>query len=236
MNRPEFFSGGGAAEEASGNRPSPRKELQGPRPAALKVNKDSHKIRKPPVAPPAGPPHHPPPPDASLHAAEEWQPVIIYSVSPKVIHTTVSDFMNLVQRLTGNTTEGGASSSAGGGAGAGDLSPAARLASIERTSPRPSKEREITANSTADNSNTSDFMCDFLEGSGVELGSVPGILSPAPASLPPVSPGFFSPAGDPLMMAYNMFIPSPSTLFSAPMVSPSPSASSYDLFNPFFDF
>ncbi|KAI3451506.1 hypothetical protein Pfo_008171 [Paulownia fortunei] len=229
MNPPEFFSGGG---DGTGNRPSPRKELQGPRPAALKVNKDSYKIKKPPVAPL---PHHLPPSEASAQPVEDRQPVIIYAVSPKVIHTTVSDFMNLVQRLTGNTTDGGASSSAAGGAGVGDLSPAARLASIEKTSP--SKDREITALNAADNNN-SNFMSDFLEDTDVELGRVPGILSPAPASLPPISPGFFSPAGDPFMMGlgYNMFIPSPSALFSAPMVSPSPSSSSCDLFNPFFDF
>lgn len=226
MNPPEFFSG----SDGSGNRPSPRKELQGPRPTALKVNKDSYKIRKPPVAPP---PHHPPPSEAPTQPVEDRQPVIIYAVSPKVIHTTVSDFMNLVQRLTGNTTEGVASSSASGGAGVGDLSPAARLASIEKTSP--SKDREITVNGGADN-DMSNFMDDFLGDTDVELGGVPGILSPAPASLPPISPGFFSPAGDPSMMGYNMFIPSPSTLFSAPMVSPSPSYSSCDLFNPFFDF
>lgn len=224
MNPPEFFSGSGA--DGSPNRPSPRKELQGPRPTALKVNKDSYKIRKPPVAPS---PNHPPPSDAPPQHAENRQPVIIYSVSPKVIHTTVSDFMNLVQRLTGNSADDG------GGAGPGDISPAARLASIEKASPP--KDREITSNSFADNNNSSNFMGDLLQDStDVELGRVPGILSPAPGSLPPISPGFFSPTPDPFMMGYNMFIPSPSTLFSAPMVSPSPSSSSCDLFNPFFDF
>ncbi|KAL0449791.1 UNVERIFIED_CONTAM: protein MKS1 [Sesamum latifolium] len=235
MNPPEFFSGGGDDATGSPNRPSPRKELQGPRPTALKVNKDSYKIRKPPVAPP--PHNNPPPSDAHAHGppqgAEDRKPVIIYSVSPKVIHTTVSDFMNLVQRLTGNSADDGASSSA---AGPGDISPAARLASIEKTSP--AKDREITANIFTDNNNNnSNFMGDLLETStDVELGRVPGILSPAPGSLQPISPGFFSPTPDPFMMGYNMFIPSPSTLFSAPMVSPSPSSSSCDLFNPFFDF
>ncbi|GFQ04859.1 protein mks1 [Phtheirospermum japonicum] len=220
MNPPGFKIGG------SGNRPSPRKELLGPRPTALKLNKDSYKIRKPPVAPP---PHHQPPPEAPPQPVEDRQPVIIYAVSPKVIHTTVSDFMGLVQRLTGNAVEGGAAS----GSGAGNLSPAARLASIEKTSP--SKEREVASCSGADN-NQSSFIVDLVEDGAVELSRVPGILSPAPASLPPISAGLFSPAGDPFMMGYNMFIPSPSSLFSAPMVSPSPSSSSCDLFNPFFDF
>ncbi|KAG8383789.1 hypothetical protein BUALT_Bualt04G0050200 [Buddleja alternifolia] len=238
MNFPELFSGGGGGD----GRPSPRKELQGPRPTALKVNKDSYKIRKPPVAPPPHQ-HHPPQPEAPPpHPSEERQPVIIYSVSPKVIHTTVSDFMNLVQRLTGNTTTTTSSSTGGGG----DVSPAARLASIEKTSPC-KKDREIMGfnNYYDDNNSHNDDMMGVLleESDQVEVGRVPGILSPAPASLPPISPGFFSPAVDPLMMMgynnyynnNNMFIPSPSTLFSAPMVSPSSSSSDL-LFNPFFDF
>ncbi|KAL7142037.1 hypothetical protein ABFS83_08G095500 [Erythranthe nasuta] len=235
----EYFSGGGSGGgggwDDSGNRPSPRKELQGPRPSALKVNKDSYKIRKPPVAPP--PPHNPPPSESEApppQPAEDRQPVIIYAVSPKVIHTTVSDFRNLVQRLTGNTTaDGGASSS-----GAGNISPAARLASIEKASPP--KEREFAAANGGVGSEINEsnfFLGDFLEGTDVEMGSMPGILTPAPGSIPPISPGFFSPAGDPFMMGLNMFITSPSTLFTGPMASPSPSSSS-DLFNfnPFFDF
>ncbi|XP_023551504.1 protein MKS1-like [Cucurbita pepo subsp. pepo] len=54
-------------------------QLQGPRPAALKITKDSHKIGKPP-----------------------HRPVIIYTVSPKVIHTDPTQFKDLVQRLTGH--------------------------------------------------------------------------------------------------------------------------------------
>ncbi|KAL3646986.1 hypothetical protein CASFOL_009158 [Castilleja foliolosa] len=220
MNPPPGFILGSGADD-TGNRPSPRKELLGPRPTALKLNKNSYKIRKPPIAPP---PHHPPLPEAPPQPLEDRQPVIIYAVSPKVIHTTVSDFMGLVQRLTGNCAEGAA----------GNISPAARLASIEKTSP--SKEREIASSSGGDY-NQSSFMVDLLEDAAVELGRAPGILSPAPASLPQIPAGLFSPAGDSFMMGYNMFIPSPSScLFSAPMVSPSPSSSSCDLFNPFFDF
>lgn len=204
------------------SRSSPRKELQGPRPTGLKVNKDSFKIRKPPVPPPA---HQQPPQE--FPPVEARQPLIIYAVSPKVIHTTVSDFMNLVQRLTGNTS---AATSSGG---VGDLSPAARLASIEKTSPC-SKDREIAHNSSYIGVDD-DIMDSILESTEVEMGRVTGILSPAPATLLPISPGFFSPAGDPFLTGYsNMFLPSPSTLFSAPMVSPSQSWC--DPFNPFFDF
>ena len=98
--------------------------------------------------------------------AQPRQPVIIYSVSPRVIHTTAGDFMDLVQRLTGPSPTGDsaaahggdallaegfasfemnlfqrlAGTSASGSAAHGeDVSPVARLASIKRTSP---SERE----------------------------------------------------------------------------------------------
>uniref|UniRef100_A0A803LHR5 VQ domain-containing protein n=1 Tax=Chenopodium quinoa TaxID=63459 RepID=A0A803LHR5_CHEQI len=154
-------------DSQGGSRP-PRKELQGPRPTPLKVRKESHKIKKPPVAPPANPPHQhqqvpsqPPPPPR--------QPVIIYTVSPKVIHTHPSEFMTLVQRLTGpdatsssssstqypssnfTTTTSSSSSNIVTGFSStttshhhvitGGVSPAARFASIERTKMHPEAKR-----------------------------------------------------------------------------------------------
>ncbi|XLR40042.1 hypothetical protein S83_024702 [Arachis hypogaea] len=83
---------------------SPRRELQGPRPTPLRINKDSHKIKKPPLAPP--PPQQPP----SHHQPPPRQPIIIYTVSPKIIHTTPGDFMSLVQRLTGSSSSSSSSS------------------------------------------------------------------------------------------------------------------------------
>ncbi|KAB1222951.1 hypothetical protein CJ030_MR2G019470 [Morella rubra] len=70
---------------------TPKKELQfqGPRPPPLKVTKDSHKIRKPPPYPP---PKQPLRPSRTQH--EQNQPVIIYSVSPKVIRAYVADFLS----------------------------------------------------------------------------------------------------------------------------------------------
>ncbi|KAI8540673.1 hypothetical protein RHMOL_Rhmol08G0004400 [Rhododendron molle] len=243
-------------ESSTDGSPSPtRRQLQGPRPPQLRVRKDSHMIKKPPIAPhPQAPPR--PPQHAAAGPSQSRQPVIIYAVSPKVIHTTVTDFMSLVQRLTGSSSADHASS-----ANRGDVSPAARLASIERTSPRErerDREREVA----------SDIM-GMVEGIEVGQGHNPGILSPAPATLPPISPGyFFSPRSDPhgfsilqdlsspfnlgnnmfmtspstlfsapnpFNQGNNMFMTSPSTLFSAPMASPSPS--SFDLFNQqFFDF
>ncbi|KFK39171.1 hypothetical protein AALP_AA3G209600 [Arabis alpina] len=60
-----------------------------PSPPFLKLNKDSHVIKKPPS------------PSSSSSAAKPRHPVIIYTQSPKVIHTNRKDFMALVQKLTG---------------------------------------------------------------------------------------------------------------------------------------
>ncbi|KAG2276102.1 probable WRKY transcription factor 19 [Brassica napus] len=54
-------------------------QIRGHRPSPLSVNKDSHVIKKPPTLTPR-------------------EPVV---VSPKVVHTTMSDFRSVVHRLTG---------------------------------------------------------------------------------------------------------------------------------------
>ncbi|XP_052204054.1 protein MKS1-like [Diospyros lotus] len=205
--------------------PTKRKlQLQGPRPPQLQVRKESHAIKKPPIAPHR---QHPQPHEAA--AAETHQPLIIYAVSPKIIHATATDFMSLVQRLTGPSS--------------GDVSPAARLASIERTSPKDQRERDRGELANIDVMVTAD--------DEVEVGKNPGILSPGPASLPPIPPGLFSPESfnhngnsllhdlspsqSPFNLWNNVFLPSPnSNLFWTPMVSPSPS--SFDLLNRLFDF
>ena len=57
------------------------------------------------------------------HGQQERKPVIIYMVSPKVIHVEAHEFMPLVQRLTGPDAgrgrgdKKGRSSTSGGGAG-----------------------------------------------------------------------------------------------------------------------
>jgi hypothetical protein len=157
--------------------------------------------------------------------------VIIYSVSPKVIHATASNFMYIVQRLTGP-------SSSTSPPGAGDLSPAARLASIEKTSPSERDRDRDRDSSTA-------AVMDIMEGDEfLDLGEAyPGILSPAPANLPPIPDGFFSPFNDPQNFPlfhdlspvwHNGFSASPSGLPSASLISPSPS--SMDLLRRFLDF
>ncbi|KAK7358846.1 hypothetical protein VNO77_00786 [Canavalia gladiata] len=206
MNPPGFPSGGSETSSPSSKKES---QLLGTRPSPLRVNKDSHKIRKPPLPPAA---HQPAP------APENRQPVIIYSVSPKVLHVTVSDFMNVVQRLTGPSFGDETALRSG------DVSPAARLASIERTSP---SERERVHSGDDD-------MTLMVE--GVEVGQFPGILSPA--TLPPISPGFFSepqtssfwPELSPFWSS-NSFLASPSGLLSAAVFSPLPSPDLFNLFD-----
>ncbi|MBA0724749.1 hypothetical protein Golax_021411 [Gossypium laxum] len=153
--------------------PKRQLQIQGPRPNPLRLSKDSHKVKKPP---------HPPPraavPPAVQHRRE---PVVIYAVSPKVIHAEQSDFMSVVQRYTGLSSE----SFSSGGA----ISPAARMAVTEKASLTP-RERVVEVGV-------------FGEG-GMEEGLIripPGILSPAPEALPAVETGrIFSPASEARMM------------------------------------
>ncbi|PSS00077.1 hypothetical protein CEY00_Acc24045 [Actinidia chinensis var. chinensis] len=213
MDQPEYPSG-----------KSPRRELQGPRPTPLKVRKDSHKITKPPVVPAQH--HHRP-------------PVIIYTVSPKVIHTHPSEFMTLVQRLTGSSSANSLSSSSSFPEPKGVISPAARLASVEKTNISPDKKKQPQSSDMGMHMSTE-----------VESSLFPGILSPGPASLPPIPPNFFSQPSDPNPMSFyhdlspvlqgnrnyleSSFMPSPNSTFLSPHIN-SPSTPSLDLFNNFFD-
>ncbi|TXG60455.1 hypothetical protein EZV62_015028 [Acer yangbiense] len=185
---------------ASDDKRAPSKsqlQLQGPRPPPLSIHKDSHKIKKPPK-PPLNHRHH--------HHNHQLppQPVIIYAVSPKVIHATVDDFMTTVQRLTGVSSDNFCSG--------GDVSPAARLASIERVSPK--------AKGTTTNTTTS---IDIVE-EETEISRIPGVLSPA--TLPPlIQEMYFTPATEPNQFNYNFhgssgFLASPSGLFSGVVGSP----------------
>lgn len=220
-------------------RKSPKKELQGLRPTPLKVRKDSQKIKKPPIVPHQQhqlPPHH--------HQAPPRPPVIIYTVSPKVIHANPSEFMSLVQRLTGPNSLSSSSTSSfpfqENTSNISAISPAARFASIEKTkTPKGNKKTQI-------------INCDMEmvdeEIDGRSSGFFPqGILSPNPASLQPISSNFFSPppAGffhdlSPVLhnnrnyFEHNNYLPSPSN-FISPKLILSPSTPSSDLFNNLFD-
>ncbi|KAG5050397.1 Protein MKS1 [Glycine max] len=230
---------------------SPRRELQlqGPRPTPLRINKDSHKIKKPPLAPQQpSHPHQPPP----------RQPIIIYTVSPKVIHTTPSDFMNLVQRLTGSSSSSSVVVPNNNNThvdpfnnGAGMLSPAARYATIEKAMSPMGKKHVLPS---GDNIISDVQGIEINIGDGVlersQQNMFQGILSPGPASLSPIPSNFFSPpSSDPSMVSFlhdlspmfqsgrnfmegsSFVLPSPSSNFSFV----SPHTPSMDLFNYFLD-
>ncbi|XP_052142159.1 protein MKS1-like [Oryza glaberrima] len=205
--------------DASDGRPSPRsRQLQGPRPPRLAVSKDSHKVRKPPVVPqPRGGGGVVAGPSRPQQQQQPRAPVIIYDASPKVIHTRPSEFMALVQRLTGPGSaavaavaapvaagfhaEASSSSSASASAlppqfqlpqefmlsPTAALSPAARYAAIER-SVRPLPP--TTAHYyTAD---ADDPILLDVDGDAAAFAAAlgparPSILSPVPSALPPAA-------------------------------------------------
>ncbi|KAL3513828.1 hypothetical protein ACH5RR_026545 [Cinchona calisaya] len=229
---------------------SPRRELQGPRPTPLRVRKDSHKIRKPPVPPQASQALAPPP----------RPPVIIYAVSPKVIHANPNEFMTLVQRLTGqdsscsssssmivNSSEVSSSFQDFSGA---LISPAARFASIEKTkSPQGKSNYHKPQNSENDDISIIEAM-EISSEVEISSGLFPGILSPNPASLQPIPSTFFSPPSDPNPLGFfhdfspvlhsnknyldNSFLFSPSTFISPRIGSPI-NTPNLDLFHSLFD-
>ncbi|KAK7373190.1 hypothetical protein VNO80_06588 [Phaseolus coccineus] len=222
---------------------SSKTQLQGPRPTPLRVNKESHKIKKPPVAP--LPSQLPPPPR---------QPVIIYTVSPKVIHTTPSEFMSLVQRLTGSSSSSSSSSSnkvpidplnkdRGGDnndlSGNMVLSTAARYAAVEMV--RPSQSiKEHPCESRVDVGGS-----DIVSHGVLERPSMfHGILSPGPASSSPIPSNFVSPLStDPNMVSFfqdlspvlhsNRNFMEGTFIMSSPSNFVSPRTPSIDLFNNF---
>ncbi|KAI6705259.1 hypothetical protein NL676_008221 [Syzygium grande] len=155
------------------SRPRRRSSFGAPGPPA-RVAKDCHSIRKPP--------RHPRPHAAASSAAHWQQPTIIFDISPKVIHVEEErNFVSIVQQLTGSSS--------------GDLSPAARLAAIERTCPS-GREKDFASIATkAELGGAGDD--DLLDMLGeVELRQIQGILSPPPGALPAISAEFFSPATD----------------------------------------
>lgn len=227
------------------NNRSPRsREILGPRPTPLKVRKDSHKIiKKPPLAPQLQPPQPSQPPQ--LHQQEPSQPppprgpVIIYTVSPKIIHTHPNNFMTLVQRLTGksSTSTSSTSTSAPNDTSAafdasrgGSISPAARYAAMERANT--SNEIGFVGGvETMDQYYHHHHQNGAIERPSFYHG---GILSPGPTSLPSISPDFFSTVGPTEPQGLSSFFNDfNSILQTSPSTTQSPS--SMDLFNNFFD-
>ena len=100
---------------------------------ALGVHAASRKIGKP----------------GARHGQQERKPVIIYMVSPKVIHVEAHEFLPLVQRLTGPEAAGRGDkkssrpSTSGGGAGAGEESEGARSKTTRAAPPVRVKARAL---------------------------------------------------------------------------------------------
>ncbi|GJN03147.1 hypothetical protein PR202_ga20557 [Eleusine coracana subsp. coracana] len=167
--------------ERGGGPTTPRRQLQGSRPPRLDISKESHAIKNPA---PSGPPRR------------ARARVIKYMASPKVIHANPSERRALVERLTGLVPSAkllppGARADDDGMHGQPFLppnqllSPAARLATIER-SVRPMPELPL------------DYVRDDDDGTLatalVSTPRPPGILSPLPSSLPLAAAlGLFSP-------------------------------------------
>ncbi|GAB2283183.1 hypothetical protein Dimus_017711 [Dionaea muscipula] len=251
MNPSDFPSSGDPQPSPPGKRGI---RLKGPRPTPLKVSKDSCKIKKQSLPAASQPPRRSHAktraPAAATAAADTHKPVIIYDVSPKVITTDAGSFKALVQRLTGlpPSDTGASTSSSSSMADAADevvaddpISPAARFALTEKTSPTErSKERERNSNAEVGGELVG------LVG-GVDLGQMPGILSPMPAHLPAVSPGLFSPAVDmqalfgvhdslsPLMFGHSFPLGSPGVLPPSTVPGLSPTLSPTLDFSNFFD-
>ncbi|KAJ8510422.1 hypothetical protein OPV22_000856 [Ensete ventricosum] len=76
------------------------REINGSRPAPLKIHKDSHLIHKASSSSSSSSSTSTSI-TTSSHQQQRHHPVIIYTHSPKVIHTQTRDFMALVQKLTG---------------------------------------------------------------------------------------------------------------------------------------
>ena len=79
---------GGALGVQFGIKKQEKPSSSGSSSGLLKVGKDSHRIRKPPLP---------------LPQVQYRPPIIIHTYSPKVIHTDPDDFMSLVQKLTGSS-------------------------------------------------------------------------------------------------------------------------------------
>lgn len=100
-----------ATQQCNNNNNNNQNNNNNNNPPPLKINKDSHFIKKSSASAAAAA-------TSSSSPPSHRHPVIIYTHSPKIIHTHPRDFMALVQKLTGlsrssddNSTENGNGSS-----------------------------------------------------------------------------------------------------------------------------
>ncbi|KAG5525222.1 hypothetical protein RHGRI_031785 [Rhododendron griersonianum] len=202
---------------------SSRRELQRARPAPLKVHIDSHRIKKPPVVPSQTPPHQ-----------QSRPPVITYVVSPKVIHTNPSEFMALVQRLTGLSSSK-----------CSDKITCPIAISPEKTNRSPEEKKPQVGD------------LGMVKGTNISTelpgrtSFFPGILSSGQTAFPTITPNFFPPPSDqnPLSFYQDLspslrgnknymegnFMTNHSSYFLSPHMITTPTPS-LDLFNNSFTF
>lgn len=150
-----------SATTTSPSSSSQRRELQGPRPAPLRLHKDSHKIKKP------GPPQ----PQHVGPVQQVRQPVIVYTVSPKVVHAKPSEFMSVVQRLTGARGHGATATSSSSSSLPAPPPPDLRTA-------EPHHQVQMTTSSSAP------FPFPFLGGQHVHASSSGQLLAPVAPHFP----------------------------------------------------
>ncbi|EAZ41227.1 hypothetical protein OsJ_25732 [Oryza sativa Japonica Group] len=180
------------------------RELQGPRPAPLKVRKESHKIRK------------------QEPVQQLRQPVIIYTMSPKVVHANAADFMSVVQRLTGAPPT------------APPQPQPHHPTLLAQMPPQPSFPFHLQQQDAWPQQQHSPAAIEqaAARSSGADLPPLPSILSPVPGTvLPAIPASFFSP---PSLISPVPFPGATTTSSAAPSTSPSPmggSAYYWDLFN-----
>ncbi|XP_039165604.1 uncharacterized protein LOC108956903 [Eucalyptus grandis] len=217
---PSYPSGGGRQPPL----PSPPKKelpLQGPRPSPLRVAKQSHAVQKPPR------PHQLPHPAAS----SSWAPrptqlpagaaAVGGGGGPAEAHDHLRHLAEGHPRRGAELHVHRPAAHGSSSTSSGYVSPAARVAAIERTSPT-GREKGFAA-AAAEMGGPSavagddELMCMLGD---VQLAQSQGILTPA--APPAISAGFFSPATEPHMLqdlspfwprnhSYNS--PSASTLF-----------------------
>ncbi|CAL9075621.1 unnamed protein product, partial [Musa textilis] len=154
------------------------REINGSRPAPLKIHKDSHLIHK---ASSSSSSTSTTTTTTSSHQQQRHHPVIIYTHSPKVIHTHARDFMALVQKLTGLSRSAADDDSS-------SLPPAP---SPSKTS-RKHKDDNRAAASASDESSSSSENCSSLGGdvhvSCSSLATVDAISPISLEQLPPLNP------------------------------------------------
>ncbi|KAJ3708982.1 hypothetical protein LUZ61_012687 [Rhynchospora tenuis] len=120
------------------DRSSPRRQLQGPKPPRLSINKESHKIRKAPPRP-APPPHATTTAEHAPHFPDA-RPLHIYDASPQIIDIKPSDWISHVLSLTGQNSD----------ADLGATSPATSLTTIEKSVTHSSPSPSLTRNPMKD--------------------------------------------------------------------------------------